>query len=232
VPLSVRVDAYQHPDVRFDDFFHLFPPAIEERRSGRWNAMRRWRALLGVLEAFRIREPETWRHSQRVHQHAVALAEALDFEPQAMRALKLTALLHDIGKLAVSDVILNKELTLTETEFDLIRQHPVLGERLVRPLLPHPEVLGGVRHHHERPDGKGYPDGLSGDQIPIIARIISIADVFDALTHHRPYRKTPHTRLEAALILETKTIGQLDGGLVRSFCRMIRSSEETSVDFR
>src|SRR5262249_34735726 len=137
---------------------------------------------------------------------------------------------HDVGKIAVSDAVLNKEGRLSEDEFTTIRMHPVVGERLVHPLLSHEAVLAGIRHHHERFDGMGYPDRLAGSDIPLTARILSVVDVFDALTNVRPYRKSPLSASEALVVLETQSAGQLDPDLTMSFVQMLRSSEETVVD--
>ena len=193
---------------------------------------RRWRALFGLMEAFRVRDRATWSHARRVHDQAIAFAEELSLTTSEIHLVKMTALLHDIGKIAVCNKVLNKEETLTPAEVDALKQHVVLGERLVQPLLPNQEVLAGIRHHHERIDGRGYPDRLEGEDIPLIARLVSVVDVFDALTSARPYRKHALLPREATEILVAKSDGHLDQDLVHQFCRMVRSTEETVVEFR
>lgn len=225
--LSVRADRPHVREVSFDDFFQLSPPDHVPRRSLQ---ARRWLALLELVNAFRIRDEETWRHCRRVQQQVIALSDWVGLSQPEARAVAMAALLHDVGKIAVSDAVLLKEGRLSDEEFRLIRMHPEVGERLVYPLLDHDAVLAGIRHHHERFDGQGYPDGLAGEDIPLTARIISVADVFDALTHARPYRKQALTRLEAIAVLETQAAGQLDADLTSAFIRMIRSAEETVVE--
>ncbi|MCS7254428.1 MAG: GAF domain-containing protein [Armatimonadota bacterium] len=143
------------------------------------------RALAAALDA---RDPYTHGHSERVTQFTLAIAEELGMDEESKKRLELSALLHDIGKVGVEDAVLKKPGKLTEEEYELMKTHPEKGYhilRLVRQLEPH---LPGVRYHHEHFDGSGYPLGLKGDEIPLDARIIAVADVFDALTSNRPYR--------------------------------------------
>lgn len=227
-----RVDC-PHEDISFDDFYRL-SPYTSAQRHGIWRALqtRRWQALTNLLQAFRKRDPETWRHCERVQQYAIDLGIKLCLSIHELQMLKLSALLHDVGKMAISEDILNKEVQLTEEEFCIVRMHSEVGERLVHPLMPHPQVLAGIRHHHERMDGTGYPDQLQGRQIPLIARIISVADVYDALTHVRPYRRFSLTPLEALEVLEVQTTGQLDPDLVIPFSKYLRSTLETLPETR
>jgi HD-GYP domain-containing protein (c-di-GMP phosphodiesterase class II) len=231
--LSVRADRPHVRDVSFEDFFHLTPADyVPPGPTRRTMQARRWLALLELVNAFRIRDEETWRHCTRVRQHALAFAQYLELNRAETRAVGMAALLHDVGKIAISDAVLRKEGRLSEDEFGMMRMHPEVGERLVHPLLGHVAVVAGIRHHHERFDGLGYPDGLAGSDIPLTARLISVADVFDALTNVRPYRKHPLTRLEAIAVIETQSSGQLDPDLASAFARMIRSAEDTVVEGR
>ena len=227
-----RVDR-PHEDVSFDEFY-LLSPLLPSNRQGIWRSLqtRRWQALLDLIAAFRLRDEETWRHCRRVQEYALNLALKLKLSSQELMSLRMSALVHDIGKMAVSDAILQKEDRLSEAEYSTIRLHTEVGEKLIQPLLPHPDVLSGIRHHHERMDGKGYPDRLIGQQIPLLARIISVADVFDALTHTRPYRRHLLTSLEAIEVIEAQTAGQLDPDLVCQFSAMVRSSVETVVEMK
>jgi putative nucleotidyltransferase with HDIG domain len=143
------------------------------------------RALAAALDA---RDPYTAGHSERVSVLSVAIGRALSLSPDDLEVLRLGALLHDIGKIGVPDLVLRKPGPLTDAEFDAIKQHPVLGARILRSvpfLAPHIPI---VELHHERPDGRGYPNGLRGDDIPLAARIVHVADAYDAITSARAYR--------------------------------------------
>jgi putative nucleotidyltransferase with HDIG domain len=144
------------------------------------------RALAAALDA---RDPYTAGHSERVSVVSVAIGRELGLSADAVEIVRLGALLHDIGKIGVSDEVLRKPGALTTAEYDAIKQHPVLGARILRPvpfLAPHLPI---VELHHERPDGRGYPYGLQGDDIPVAARIVHVADAYDAMTSARAYRR-------------------------------------------
>jgi HD-GYP domain-containing protein (c-di-GMP phosphodiesterase class II) len=113
----------------------------------------------------------------------------MGFSPRELEDLELASVLHDVGKIAVPEVILNKDGKLTEEEFSYIKEHPARGESILKPVVELNEVCRIVRSHHERYDGKGYPDGLTGQAIPLGARIMAVADTYDAITSDRPYRK-------------------------------------------
>ena len=143
------------------------------------------RALATALDA---RDPYTAGHSERVSVLSVAIARALNLPPEDLEVIRLGALLHDIGKIGVPDAVLLKTGALSESEFDIIKQHPGAGARILRSvpfLVPHIPI---VELHHERPDGRGYPHGLRGDEIPMHARIVHVADAYDAITSKRAYR--------------------------------------------
>lgn len=145
--------------------------------------------LAAALDA---RDPYTAGHSERVAQYSLQIGKWASFSEHDLDVLKKAALLHDIGKIGVRDTVLLKEGRLTDEEFELIKLHPILSEKILRQIEPAEamsEILPGVRSHHERFDGVGYPDGLAGDNIPLMGRIIAIADAFDAMTSDRPYRK-------------------------------------------
>jgi putative nucleotidyltransferase with HDIG domain len=143
------------------------------------------RALAAALDA---RDPYTAGHSERVSMLSVAIARVLALSAEAVNVIRLGALLHDIGKIGIPDAVLLKAGPLSPTEFDIIKQHPVVGARILRTvpfLIPHIPI---VELHHERPDGLGYPYGLRGDDIPMAARIVHVADAYDAITTKRAYR--------------------------------------------
>jgi putative nucleotidyltransferase with HDIG domain len=143
------------------------------------------RALAAALDA---RDPYTAGHSDRVSVLSVAIGRGLSLPPDDLEVLRLGALLHDIGKIGVPDHILGKPGPLTPAEFDIIKQHPVLGARILRSVPFLAKHIPIVELHHERPDGRGYPTGLRGDDIPLLVRIVHVADAYDAMTSARAYR--------------------------------------------
>jgi response regulator RpfG family c-di-GMP phosphodiesterase len=145
-------------------------------------------AITSLARTMEERDPYTAGHSRRVRDYALHLADAIGLGRKQCRLLDLAAQLHDIGKVAVPDAILHKPAALTPEEFAIVRLHPETGERILAPVVRNRVVLAAIRGHHERLDGSGYPDGLRGEQIPLLARLIAIPDCFDALTTSRAYR--------------------------------------------
>jgi putative nucleotidyltransferase with HDIG domain len=143
------------------------------------------RALAAALDA---RDPYTAGHSDRVSVLSVAIARALSLGCDDIEVIRLGALLHDIGKIGVPDSVLMKPGPLTAAEYDAIKQHPVLGARILRSVPFLARHIPIVELHHERPDGRGYPHGLRGDDIPLAARVVHVADAYDAMTSARAYR--------------------------------------------
>lgn len=164
------------------------------RSQAREQAERLSQLLLGAVRtlahALEARDAYTWGHSARVSQYAEAIARRLEMAKAEVVMVSLGGELHDIGKIGVPDDLLLKPGPLTEEEYRQIMEHTVIGDRILRPLLHNqPEVLSIVRSHHEALDGSSFPDGLSGDAIPLAARIVAVADAFDAMTSARPYRR-------------------------------------------
>ncbi|HUQ68116.1 MAG TPA: HD-GYP domain-containing protein [Planctomycetaceae bacterium] len=141
--------------------------------------------ITGALDA---RDPYTCGHSRRVGELGVEIARRQGFTVAECERMYVTGLLHDVGKIGIPDAILKKADKLTDDEFDVIRQHPAIGHAILSPLKGLAYVLPGVLHHHERVDGRGYPHGLAGDDIPLMARILAVADSYDAMTSSRAYR--------------------------------------------
>jgi len=160
--------------------------AMDRAEQAREAILRGARALVRAVE---VRDPYTKGHSDRVADYALALAQGLQGSHSIdLPSLRLACELHDVGKIGVPDAILNKETGLTREEFAEVRLHPVVGRRILEPLFDDDTVLSVVSWHHERWDGGGYPDGLSGEAIPLVARITSLADTLDAMTSRRAYR--------------------------------------------
>ena len=149
------------------------------------------RSLLETIEtlndAVEARDPYTAGHSQRVRRVAVAVGRALELSGEALEALETAALFHDIGKIGMPDSILTKTDRLTREEQALMREHVIRGAEIIDRFPPFRRAIPGILHHHERWDGRGYPDGLSGDDIPVEAAIIGLADAWETITSNRPY---------------------------------------------
>jgi putative nucleotidyltransferase with HDIG domain len=170
-----------------------------------------------LARALEAKDAYTRGHSIRVSRYAVATAERLGFGEGQLDSIRLGGELHDIGKIGTREAVLHKAGSLTADEFRQITEHPVLGERMLSPLAHEsPAVLWIVRSHHERLDGHGFPDGLRGETIPIEARIVAVADTFDAITTRRPYRES-RTPEEAVLELRRVAGTQLDPEAVEAF---------------
>ena len=145
--------------------------------------------IFSIANAVEARDKLTGRHSLRVSEYAVLIAEELGFSTDQMEQLRKTGLLHDIGKIGVPDSILNKPAELTDDEYEIMKTHTTIGSEILKDFTFIPHVDEGAKFHHERYDGTGYPTGLKGEEIPLNARIIGIADAFDAMTANRIYRK-------------------------------------------
>ena len=145
--------------------------------------------LNSLVTSIEAKDPYTHEHSQRVTEYAVAIARQLVLSDDEIEMLSFAAMLHDIGKIGVRDDLLTKAGKLNSEEYTLVKMHPIIGERIVKPLGLVREEQAIIRHHHERIDGNGYPDGLKGEAIPILARVVAVADAFDAMTSTRSYRR-------------------------------------------
>jgi len=167
-----------------------------------------------IVEA---RDPSTEGHCERLAQYATALGAALNLTASDLDALYRGAFLHDIGKIGIPDRILLRKGRLSRREYEHMKQHAVIGDALCATLRSLESVRPIVRHHHERLDGRGYPDGLSGDQIPLLARIVSVVDVFDALTTDRPYRRAIPIQTAYGMLLDEARAGWCAESLVQRF---------------
>lgn len=163
------------------------------------------------------RDPYTEGHCHRLSVYATAVGRALNLSEEELAALYRGAHLHDVGKIGIPDALLLKPSPLTAEEFTLVKQHTIIGERLCGGLRLLKPVRSIVRSHHERLDGSGYPDGLRGDRVPLLAQIVGIVDTYDAMTTTRPYRAAlPSTVAYEALLAEV-TEGGLRRDLVETF---------------
>ncbi len=178
-------------------------------------------SLVNALDA---RDPYSAGHSVAVAVYSRDLAAEIGLPPADVQATYLAGLLHDIGKIAVPDAILGKPAALTDDEFDEIRLHPEIGEQILLPSEHLRDVLPGVRHHHERIDGKGYPDKLRDADIPLQARIIAVADAYNAMTSDRPYRDAMHPELAQRILVQNQGM-QHDPFLVAAFRRVLATRD-------
>lgn len=174
-------------------------------------------SLVNALDA---RDPYSGGHSVAVAVYSRDLALEIGLDSHQCQRIYLAGLLHDIGKIAVPDAILRKPAALTAEEFDEIRLHPSIGEQILLPSIHLEDVLEGVRNHHERIDGKGYPDRLKDTEIPLQARIIAVADAYNAMTSDRPYRDAMHPELAQRILIQNQGM-QHDAFLVSAFRRVL-----------
>ena len=174
-------------------------------------------ALVNAMEA---KDPYTRQHSRRVTNFSVLTAQTMGLGIDQIESLRFAAYLHDIGKIGVKDNILLKEAPLTYEEYEQIKQHPVIGESIIQAMDLSESERAIIRHHHERWDGRGYPDGLGGAEIPLLARVVAVADAFDAMTSDRPYRLAK-TQTVAVDELVRCSSQQFDREVVRAFVEML-----------
>jgi putative two-component system response regulator len=163
------------------------------------------------------RDTYTAGHCVRLATFAVELGERAGLSGDELAALRLGGFLHDLGKIAVPDAVLLKPGALNADEWRMMREHPIAGDRLARPMRTLALVRPIIRHHHERMDGQGYPDKLVGEEIPLLARIMSVVDVYDALRTRRPYKPELDEAESLRLLYEGARTGHLDPELVRLF---------------
>ncbi len=182
------------------------------------------KSLLILADIIEARDPFTGGHVWRVSQFAKLLATKIGLPEDEVIRISIAAYLHDMGKIGIPDDILRKAEALTDAEYAIVKTHPSIGSRL---LGEHPlaEIVSPVANeHHERIDGKGYPNGLRGEQLSLVSRIVSIADAFDAMTSTRPYRKGISVE-EALCRLEAGAGTQFDAGLVSHMCELGRADD-------
>ena len=185
--------------------------------------------LRGLTAAIDAKDRYTRGHSERVAYMAMKLGEAIGMDSESVERLHIAGLIHDVGKIGVPEAVLCKPGRLTDEEFELIKLHPEIGHRILRDIPQLVDMLPGVLHHHERWDGKGYPLGLKGEDIPMFARLIAIADSFDAMSSTRTYRSAlPRERV----LTEIERCGgtQFDPQLSRYFVELDFAEYDRMVD--
>ncbi|OGB92732.1 MAG: metal-dependent phosphohydrolase [candidate division NC10 bacterium RIFCSPLOWO2_12_FULL_66_18] len=177
--------------------------------------------LFSLALSVEAKDPYTNGHCDRLARYSVALGKSLGLHAEQLKTLQRGGVLHDLGKVGVPESILLKPGPLNDMERAVVREHPAIGERICKPLKSLRMVLPIIRHHHERWDGSGYPDGLAGEAIPLTARIMQVADIYDAFTTERPYKRALTQEEAIALMREETAKGWWDPRLVEAFISLL-----------
>ncbi len=232
--LTATQDRVAGIDAGADDF--LSKPVQREPLIARVRSLLRLKAFTDELEraeavlfalarSIEGKDPYTQGHCERLADYSARLGEHMGLPAEEIKALRRAGIVHDIGKVAVPDAILLKPTRLTRSEQIIVRLHPVVGERICASLKSFQLVLPIIRHHHEKWDGSGYPDGLKGEQIPLTARVLQIVDVYDALSTQRPYKPALSTA-EALSVMENEVKkGWWDSKVWAAFKDLVRADE-------
>ena len=181
--------------------------------------------VISLSNTIEARDEYTDGHTRRVGAISRALAQELGMKGKKLDAIEIAGIIHDIGKIGVADNILNKPGKLTDEEYAMMKKHSVIGEKIIKPLNSLTEMAEPVRHHHEKLNGAGYPDGLAGDEISLESRILAVADVFDALNSDRPYRSRMPMEQIVSILRQEADGGALDPEITRILFRLIDAGE-------
>jgi putative two-component system response regulator len=241
----ILVEGFSAPgEPRAADLWSTGADDVWHARPTRWEALTRIQSMVqlksyideqaeavvvSLARTIEARDTYTRGHCERLAASAVRLALKLGLPQDQGDVLRVAGMIHDVGKVAVPDSVLLKAGPLTREETDIIRRHPAEGERICAPLKSLRRVLPIIRHHHERMDGSGYPDGLRGDAIPLGARILQIVDIYDALTTDRPYREAYSASQALAILYNEAERGWLDAQLVRAFAPVAAAPRSTEA---
>jgi putative two-component system response regulator len=235
--LTDREDRLKGIEAGADDF--LIKPISPEELFARVSSLLKLKEFTDELEtadsvlctlglSVEARDPYTEGHCERLAQNATDLGRFLGIEEESVVALRRGGYLHDLGKIAVPDEILKKGSDLTPAEWAIMKQHPVTGETICRPLRSLRLVLPIIRHHHEHSDGSGYPDGLREAEIPLLPRILQVVDIYDALRTARPYKPALAHEHAAVTMRNEARSGLWDGELVAEFFGMLDKRREAA----
>jgi len=235
--LSDTADKLQGIEAGADDF--LNKPVLAEELTARVKSLLRVKEFTDELETadsvlctlgliVEGRDPYTEGHCERLAAHAVDLGRHLGLDEDSILALRRGGYLHDLGKVAVPDAILKKGSNLTPQEWVIMKQHPVTGENICKPLKSLRLVLPIIRHHHEHSDGSGYPDGLRAGEIPLLPRVLQVVDVYDALCTARPYKPALSHEQAAQTMRQEAGQGLWDAELVNEFFTMLAAQRRVA----
>jgi len=182
--------------------------------------------IRAIVKAIEAKDGYTRGHTERVTEYSLLIGEEMGLSDDEKRKLEISALLHDVGKIGIPDAILGKPGRLTDEEFNVVKSHPERGAEIMGSIQQMSDVLDGIKYHHERYDGKGYPEGLKDGKIPLIARIIGVADAFDAMTTDRPYRKgLPVDEAKRRLVEGAQT--QFDKNIISIFIQLLSDKKSS-----
>ncbi|MFH0910362.1 MAG: HD domain-containing phosphohydrolase [Planctomycetota bacterium] len=237
---AAQIDALKHLEV--EEFFvkpldmELFALKCERilmrrvyARQLAHQAQRNHRLFLNVLQVMakvlEAKDPYTGFHSESVAKYARQIARRYGFNAKSLERIQIAGILHDFGKIGISDVVLNKPGKLTDSEYRAVQRHPLIASTLLEPLEELRAIITDIRHHHERWDGRGYPYGLKGEAIPLGARILGVADAYDAMTSSRSYHEA-RSEPDAHEELQRCSGSQFDPGVVRSFLGILEENTE------
>jgi putative two-component system response regulator len=235
--LTDREDRLRGIEAGADDF--LNKPIFAEELFARVKSLLKLKEFTDELEnaesvlctlglSVESRDPYTEGHCERLAQHASSMGRHLGLEEESIVALRRGGYLHDLGKIAVPDEILKKGTNLTPAEWRIMKQHPITGENICKPLKSLRLVLPIIRSHHEHSDGSGYPDGLYRTEIPLLARILQVVDVYDALRTARPYKPALTHEQAATTMTEEARTGLWDEELVKEFFDLLQKQQQVA----
>jgi HD-GYP domain-containing protein (c-di-GMP phosphodiesterase class II) len=234
IAIKYGVHDFLHEPVNIETIPTLISRNMEQKHVMKYNMLKQkseilMKAIKALIAAMEAKDKTTSGHSLRVLNYTMMLSSGIDLNEEEKFILQLSAALHDIGKIGISDNILNKNSSLQKTEYDLVKAHPIIGSEIVGRIDELDQVSDIIRHHHERFDGSGYPDGLIGEDIPLFSRIIAIADTYEALISDRIYRRRLDKE-KALKVLKRNAGTQFDPLLVELFIEKIRKNNFKAED--
>lgn len=219
--LREKIVELEHSQGEIDRLYKLLKDEYEQEKENIENV------IISLAKAIEAKDKYTEGHTERVKDLATLVGQRLDLSGERLKVLETAAMIHDIGKIGVPEMILNKPGKLTEEEYRIIKNHPVIGEEICQPLNTLSNTRRVVRHHHEKLDGSGYPDGLKGEEICLEARILAVVDIFDALYSDRPYRAKMPIEQCIHILREETDQGKLDPQVVEILFQLI---EEGAIE--